>query len=123
MSAIPTPAEADKFLSLFFDLELANKTIAEQDIELGLMKETTRLQCIIPEKNVRKFYHITLYEYGYIAYYGRLDKNLECKYRTPFVQKFDNPSTAKTAYQEKIELKRFPPRGKDSYDFIGRDKH
>lgn len=123
MSGIPTPAEAERFLDLFFDLELANKELVEQDPELGEIQETTRLHCIIPEKNARKFYHITLYERGYIAYYGRLNDNLEPKYKTPHIEKFDYRSAAREAYRKKVDSKLHPPSNKDQYSLIEVEDH
>lgn len=121
MSAIPTPAEAEKFLDLFFDLELANQTLVEQDPDLGEILETTRLHCIIPEKNARKFYHITLYEYGYIAHYGRLDDDMKPKYKSEDIKKFPYRADARKAYDGKVHSKRFPSGKRDRYVLLGVD--
>lgn len=123
MSGIPTPNEAEKFLDLFFDIELANKQLVEQDPELGEILETTRLQCIISKKNARKFYHITLYEKGYVAHYGRLDDNLEPKYKAAHPKKFDYRSEARAAYSEKVNSKLMPRGKRDRYTLVGVEDH
>lgn len=125
MSRMPTPAEADKFLSLFFDLELVNEQLVENS-DFGKLLETTRLRFIdlLKGKNgSRKFYHISLYENGYIAHYGRLDDSLEPQYKSSFHKKFPYWDKARRAYENKVWSKLHPPSGKDQYDLVGVEKH
>lgn len=114
-----TNSEAESFLSLFFDLEFLNeKMVIEDEDKWGKKLKITRLQCIIPSKNARKYYHITLYEKGFIAHYGRLDEKLRPKGQQQFSQHFDSQSAARWAFDEKVSSKTYPPSGKDRYTVV-----
>lgn len=116
MSDVPTPAKAEAFLATFFDIDFVrNAKITEEDDDYGKKLATTKLACIIPAENKRKFYHATLYERGIICHYGRLDKNGDPKYSQPYTQKTTSVYEARRLYNEKVRSKMFP---KGEYELV-----